>query len=407
MNAFVGIGFGPIQSGLFVSEGYRSGNFDRLTVAEVDESVVRAVRDNGGQYTVNVATSTGITSHVVEGVRMLDPNHATDRAALVEAIAAADEIATALPSVAFYESIDYLAEGLRRRTPGSPVVIYASENHNHAAEILAEKMEADRLGARVQFLNTVIGKMSGVIVDVAEQQRLGLHPFTPAGERTVLVEEFNRILISRIALPGFRRGIEVFEEKDDLLPFEEAKLYGHNAIHALLGYLARERGCVSMANVLQHPDILQTGREAFLLESGAGLLHRYRGTDPLFTTEGFQAYADDLLARMTSPFLSDPLERVIRNPQRKLGWDDRLVGAMRLALEAGVTPVRLATGVKAAAALLSREELRDLWPAEAWQSGTAAQIAALAGLITDHWQLMTAPSSAASVQARRRTRHSP
>ena len=48
MKTFVGIGFGPIQSGLFVSEAYRSGNFDRLTVAEVDESTVRAVRDSGG-----------------------------------------------------------------------------------------------------------------------------------------------------------------------------------------------------------------------------------------------------------------------------------------------------------------------------------------------------------------------
>jgi len=49
-----------------------------------------------------------------------------------------------------------------------------------------------------------------------------------------LVEAFNRILISKtsfgdtLATRGFHRGIEVFEEKPDLLPFEEAKLYGHN-----------------------------------------------------------------------------------------------------------------------------------------------------------------------------------
>ena len=48
---------------------------------------------------------------------------------------------------------------------------------------------------------------------------------------------------------GFARGITAFIEKDDLLPFEEAKLYGHNAIHALIGYLAHERGLTLMSQV--------------------------------------------------------------------------------------------------------------------------------------------------------------
>jgi len=377
VKSFAGIGFGPIQSGLFVYEAYCSGNFDRLTVAEVDESVIRAVRNNDDRYTVNVATSTGITAHTIEGVRMLNPNDPVDRQELVMAISAVDEIATALPSVDFFDKIDYLEAGLRRRAPEHPAVIYTSENNNHAAEILAEKMVAGSLPEGIQFLNTVIGKMSGVITDPAEQRRLGLAPLTPAGGGAVLVEEFNRILISRITLPGFKRGIEVFEEKDDLLPFEEAKLYGHNAIHALLGFLALERGCVTMADLVRHPDILQTGREAFLLESCAGLLHRHSGVDPLFTPEGFQTYADDLLARMMNPFLSDALGRVVRDPARKLAWNDRLVGAMRLALEAGVKPWRLATGARLATALLSREELQNLWPAEAWESGDAVPVASL------------------------------
>ena len=377
MKTFVGIGFGPIQSGLFIYEAYQSGNFDRLIVADVDESVVQEVRRSGGDYTVNIAGPDGITQHVVHGVRIFNPNDPSDFKGLVAAVAEADEIATALPSVRFYDKIEYLKEGLSQRDPEHPVVVYTSENNNHAAEILAKELDADNLPKNIQFLNTVIGKMSGVIDDPAEQQRLGLASLAPDGKSAVLVEEFNKILISRILLPGFRRGIEVFEEKDDLLPFEEAKLYGHNAIHALLGFLALERGCVSMADVVRHPDILKTGREAFLLESGAGLLHRHSGVDPLFTPEGFQAYADDLLARMTNPFLSDALDRVVRDPHRKLGWDDRLVGAMRLALAAGVTPRRLASGVRAAAMLMFHEELRELWPPEAWENGDAVSVASL------------------------------
>ena len=56
---------------------------------------------------------------------------------------------------------------------------------------------------------------------------------------------------------------------------------------------------------------------------------------------------------MTNPYLRDRTERVIRDTPRKLAWDDRLIGTMRLALDAGVTPRRFALG--AAGCLLGRE----------------------------------------------------
>ncbi len=389
MKKFVGIGFGAIQSGLFLYEAHRSGNFDSLTVAEIDDGTVRALRAAAGRFTVNVADPNGIAAHGVDGVRVLNPRDAADRVELIEAIAAADEIAVALPSVSFYgmggaaAPAACLAEGISRRDSGHGAVIYTAENHNHAAEILESCISAllpgGKMPAGVQVLNTVIGKMSGLIADEAERRRLGLACMAPGIARAVLVEEFNRILITRIRLPGFRRGITVFEEKDDLLPFEEAKLYGHNAVHALLGYLANERGYRTMAEAGRDQALMQTARNAFLGESGAGLLHRYQGKDPLFTPVGFQAYADDLLVRMTNPFLSDPVERVIRDPQRKLGWDDRLVGAMRLALQAGVTPVCLAEGARAALAAAQPVDLHALWPAAAWQGGGAERIAELIG----------------------------
>ena len=49
-KTLVGFGFGPIQSGLFVYEAARRGNFSRLVVAEVDQSMVDAVRANDNKY---------------------------------------------------------------------------------------------------------------------------------------------------------------------------------------------------------------------------------------------------------------------------------------------------------------------------------------------------------------------
>lgn len=379
-RTFVGFGFGAIQAGLFLYEAYRSGNFDHLIVAEVMPDIVDAVRAGGGSYRVNVATNSGVERHKISGVEILNPRAPKDREALIGAIAAASEMATALPSVKFYgrgedgDVVDILSAGIRlKMSRGGPrAVIYTAENDNRAAEILNEGL-CRSLGLKgepehFQCLNTVIGKMSGVVADEKQIAEQGLDSVAPGIGRAFLVEEFNRILITRIAWRDFERGITVFEEKDDLLPFEEAKLFGHNATHALLGYLLRLKGRHFMAEARQDESLMRLAREAFLLESGKALCKKYTGTDFLFTEEGYTQYVDDLMERMLNSYLRDTVERITRDPRRKLGWDDRLVGTMRLALSQGITPDRYARGAAAALRALREEQgasegdvLEDIW----------------------------------------------
>ena len=73
-------------------------------------------------------------------------------------------------------------------------------------------------------------------------------------------------------------------------------------------------------------------RSAFINEAGAGLCKEFsRVGDPLFSVVGFCDYVDDALIRMVNPYLRDPVDRVTRDPVRKLGWEDRLIGSMKLA----------------------------------------------------------------------------
>ncbi len=372
---FVGIGFGAIQGGLFACEAFRSGRFSRIVVAEIRPDVVQAIRRAGGRYGVNVATRTGVEIREVTGVEILDPASPADRPALVAAVRDATEICTALPGVAFYTgggapAAGLLAEGLRGKT--SPCVIYAAENQSGAAGMLERSLVAE-LGAlpgTVQVLGTVIGKMSGVVTDPGEIARCGLCPVADGLPQAFLVEAFNRILISRIRLPGFRRGLEVFEEKADLVPFQKAKLYGHNATHALLGFLAHRRGYRLIAEAAGDGDLMDLARAAFVEESGRALIACHGGTDELFTAAGYRAFADDLLDRMVNPWLRDTVARVVRDPRRKLGWTDRLTGTMRVALDAGIVPHRFARAAAAALDLVtagppvsSRAAALDaLWP---------------------------------------------
>jgi mannitol-1-phosphate 5-dehydrogenase len=379
-RTFVGFGFGAIQAGLFLYEAHRSRRFDRLVVAEVLPEVVAAVRKAGGCYAVNIAGPSGIRSERVEGVEILNPAIASDAALLAEALAQANEICTALPSVETYDRGDpsvaaLLATMLSQKQADPdlpPCVVYTAENHNHAAEILQALCDqklapcAPGQAQRVQFLNTVIGKMSKTVAAEDEILAQGLAPVVPGFTGAFLVEQFNRIMISRITLPHFQRGLEQFIEKPDLLPFEEAKLYGHNAVHALLGYLARAKGYPFISDCAQDPALMELAREAFVVESGGALLARHKGVDSLFTPAGYQAYAADLLVRMTNPWLRDETARVTRDTPRKLGWNDRLVGTMRLALDAGISPKRFALAAAAAVQSLPsasdwKPQLQALW----------------------------------------------
>jgi mannitol-1-phosphate 5-dehydrogenase len=372
-RTFVGFGFGPIQAGLFLYEAFCSGAFRRLVVAEIVPEVVSAVRQANGYFGVNIAHAHHVEHFHAGPIEIFSPAVESDRAQVIEAIADAQEISTAVPSVTNYATSDsasirrILAEGLLQKAERDAprAVVYAAENHNHAAEIL-ESGVLDEISqnvrepvrSRVQFLNTVIGKMSRVVSDPDEVLDSSLIPITPDSPRAFLVESFDRILISKIK-PPFQRGIQVFQEKNDLLPFEEAKLFGHNATHALAAYLGALMGTRFIADLKPIPGMLTFLRAAFVQESGEALIRKNRGVDPLFTQQGYADYADDLLQRMMNPYLRDTVERVARDPGRKLGWDDRLVGTMRVVLRAALTPRRYAFGAAAALAAIDRMALED------------------------------------------------
>jgi len=356
-HVFVGFGFGPIQAGLFAKEAFESGNFRRIVVAEIDQRLVDAVHANHGTYYVNVARSDRVETVRVDNVELFNPTRDSE---VRKALAEATEIATCLPSVSFYDSdkpdtvAALIAEGLRARKSDATIV-YAAENNNHAAEFL-ERAVGKRMGTplppRVQYLNTVIGKMSQVVTDPVEIAARNLAPIAPGIDRAFLVEEFNRILVSKTTIPGFAPGIEVFLEKDDLLPFEEAKLYGHNAIHALLGFIGTLKGYVKMPEIRSDASLLRVARDAFINESGGALIRKYASLgDDLFTEPGYRAYAEDLLVRMTNPYLADAVARASRDVARKLAVNDRIFGTMALALEHGIEPKNMAMGALAGVAL--------------------------------------------------------
>ncbi|MBR2345196.1 MAG: hypothetical protein IKA71_05360 [Lentisphaeria bacterium] len=358
MSTFVGIGLGPIQTGIFLA-GAAKGGFDRIVIAEVNDKLKAAVNEVHS-VTVNIAAADKVYSEEYKNVEVYNPNDPADVEKLIQAAAEASELATALPSVKFYAyCAPWLKAGFALQ-PERTRFFYTAENNNHAAEELEKAMGVKF--PNTYYLNTVIGKMSGVIPAGGKYPALA-----PAAENGHLVEEFNTIYISKC--PGIEnRKVQSLYVKDDLFPFEDAKLYGHNATHFLLATLGKAKGCTTMDEVRAYPELIERARKAFFEESGKALVKKYAAlNDELFTEAGFKAYVDGLLVRMTNPFLKDAIDRIVRDPERKLSWDDRVIGTMRLVLSQGIEPREFAAGAKLAAAEFAaggdiKARLADLWP---------------------------------------------
>lgn len=359
-RSFVGFGFGAIQGGLFLPEVQKSGNFDRLVVAEVDADLVQALRSAKGCFSCNVAEKDGVRIEKIEGVEILNPLVQADRERLVHAVAEASELCTALPSYQLYDlgmaSVSrLLAEGFSKKMTQKELpsaVVYAAENDDRAASRLQEtclKYYPSGFANRAVFSETVIGKMCSVVSDENRIQEENLVRWVMGSNRALLVEAFDQVFVEDRIPEGFERGLKQVIAKPDLYPFASAKFLGQNAIHATLGYFAEEAGLTYMSDLRSNPELVSRGMEAFIGEAMPGLLHRFSQVeDALFTEDGFAKHAKATVERMLNPFLADPVARVTRDPVRKLGWDDRLVGSIRLAHDSGVQPRQLGRAAKLA-----------------------------------------------------------
>jgi mannitol-1-phosphate 5-dehydrogenase len=162
---------------------------------------------------------------------------------------------------------------------------------------------------------------------------------------------------------------------DDYTAAVRAKLYIFSAGHAAVAYLGRLRGYEYVHTAMGDPEVRAAVLGA-MREGRRGIAARYG--------EGYSSRPGGLAriaARFENAALGDPVSRVGRDPRRKLARDDRLVGAARLALTAGVAPVNLCSA--AAAALhftapgdASAESLR----AELERDGVERAVAHVTGL---------------------------
>jgi len=333
----VHFGAGNIGRG-FVGLLLHEGGYE-LVFSDVAGPLVDAI-NAVTEYTVHEVGEGG-RDRVVTGFRAI--NSATHPDEIVDEIATANVLTTAVGPTILKFVAPHIVAGLALRDPSAPPLqIMACENAINATDLLRDEVTAlaaeawDALASRAVFANTAVDRIV---------------PAQPEGSGVdVTVEPFFEWAIESPAFGDDPPRIPSAHFVEDLEPYIERKLFTVNTGHATTAYFGAAAGLEKISDALADPAIAASVSAA--LEETSALLEAKHGLDPA----DLASYRSTILRRFQNPSLPDTVWRVGRQPLRKLSRHERFVGPAAEAAERGLSVAAL---VKAMGALLEFDDQED------------------------------------------------
>jgi mannitol-1-phosphate 5-dehydrogenase len=273
----------------------------------------------------------GAKNSTVDNYRAL--NSATNEADVIAEIATADVVTTAVgPNILKFVA-PLIATALSQRDASlPPLAVMACENAINATDLLrnsvVDAIHDPTLLSRAVFANTAVDRIV---------------PGQPEGAGLdVTVEAFFEWAVEK---EPFGKDVPVIPEAhfvDDLAPYIERKLFTVNTGHATTAYHGFIAGAGSIAEAIGMPAVMAEVR-AVLAETKELLVAKHG-----FTPEVQQQYIETNLARFANDELTDTVERVGRQPLRKLSRNERFVSPGAELADRGLSSDALVRGMGAA-----------------------------------------------------------
>ena len=335
MKKFVMYGAGNIGRGfigqLFSLSGYSVGFVD------INKEVIARLNADK-EYPVDVVSNDGLEEIIVKNAYGID---GTDIELVSDEIASAEIMATAIGVNVLKFIAKPIALGLKKRfiKNAKPFNIIICENLIGADEFLKGLIKeqipeyADRVEKEVGFVEASIGRMVPVMTEEKKQ----------GNPLRVYVEPYNILPVDKAAFKG-----EIPTDVKNLYPyapfnmFIQRKLFMHNMSHATCAYLGYLRNYEYIYEAVNDFDVKFVAYKA--LTQSALAVAKENGVE----VEPLIAHAENLLYRFKNKALADTVERVGKDTIRKLGSNDRLIGALKLAEKHNLPNEYLCLGVAAA-----------------------------------------------------------
>ena len=237
----------------------------------------------------------------------------------------------------------HLAELIQRRialtSADSTANLITCENWKEPAALLRAEVAgrlspagAERFATNYGFSEAVV--MRSAIEPTAEQ--LARDPLW------VSVQDFWELPVDRSRLVGKPPEVEGIHYIDGFAGYLERKFYTYNAANGTTSYLGYLRGHKYLYDAANDPWIVEALKGVYE-ETGRALVAKHG-----IPLEQQREFAASSLRKLQDKNIIDYVERNARDPLRKLGPEDRLVGSARLVMKHGVEPRHLARSIAAA-----------------------------------------------------------
>ncbi len=335
MQKAVQFGGGNIGRG-FTGQLFSEAGFEVVFI-DVVQSLVDEINQRRS-YPIRIACEEPYIV-TVENVRAVSGK---DIPAVAQEIVTADVLCTAVGVNVLPFIAPAIAAGVKARADAGvniPINIVICENMQRMSVFLKEKVKAELdesyyayLDEMIGFVESVVGRMVPVMTEEQKKEDSLL----------VVVEPYKHLPIAKSMIKGTFPEVAGIELAANFQSFVDRKLYAHNAGHACAAYLGYLKGYEFLYEVMRDKEIYQQVQAA-MLETGEALIKKHD-----LNAEEHRAHIADLLTRFGNIALGDQVSRVGRDPVRKLGPDDRLVGGAKLCLEYGVKPVHICRAIAAA-----------------------------------------------------------
>lgn len=307
-----------------------------VTFADVNDTVIDLLNQEQA-YDVKIVSEQASN---IERVAPVDGINSKNSDQIIEKVNQVNLITTAVGPNVLEIISGTLAKALENRFAAGNqdyLNIIACENMVRGTSFLKEKVLAklnpDYHTALEQYVGFVDSAVDRIVPPVA-----------PNAENSLLVtvEEFSEWIVDQTQFKGEIPNIAGMELTDNLMAFVERKLFTLNTGHAVTAYLGKLKGLHLIREAIENDEIKQQVRSV-MQESGAVLIKRYG-----FEQEKHFAYIEKILKRFANPYLPDDVDRVGREPIRKLSMNDRLIKPLRGTIEYGLPHLVLCKSVAAA-----------------------------------------------------------
>lgn len=327
------LGAGKIARGFLGHLLYLSGI--SFVFVEKNKEVVDLINERR-EYTINILgdSSKNCTIKNAEAILM------DDKEKVLREIENTSLIFTAVGGKNLPDLVPVLSDGIERRSRESGYLnIITCENWKQPASIL-EKGITERLSAeKKEELKGMLGITEAVIMRSGIEATKDLLTKDPL---IVNMQDYWTLPIDASRLAGPLPEIIGLQLIYEFTGFLERKFYTYNAANGTTSYLGALLGYTYLADAAYDERILKI-LEGVYLETAKALSKKHN-----FPLQEQLDFTLTSKRKLQDRAIVDYIERNARDPIRKLGKEDRLVGSARLVMEYGIRPENLATAIAAA-----------------------------------------------------------